>query len=186
LIIGLVLGVGAVGPFALADRLKQAIGGVLGPLTNAVYPLVCRISGRDASKEETRAKQLFFCLIVAVSGTASLGLLIFAPLIVSIVGGKAFEETTTLLRIIAPVPLIVALSNILGVQTMMPLRMDRQVAIIVTTAAIFGSAGMFISTYYFHLSGAAATVLLVEAFVTTAMAVALLRQRVSIIKLFWG
>ena len=112
LIVGYILGPAAAGPFALADRLRQAIGGVLGPITNAIYPFICRISGRDPSSEETRTKRLFFVIIVVSSGLISIGLLIFAPFVVHLVGGEAFRQATPVLRLMAPLPFVISLSSI--------------------------------------------------------------------------
>jgi PST family polysaccharide transporter len=183
LIVGYILGPAAAGPFALADRLRQAIGGVLGPITNAIYPFICRISERDPSSEETRTKRLFFVIIVVSSGLISIGLLIFAPFVVHLVGGEAFRQATPVLRLMAPLPFVISLSNIFGIQTMIPLRMDRQLTFVVTAAACLGVASMFLLTSLFGLEGAGLTVLLVECFVTVTMAV-ILQRRISVMSLF--
>ena len=183
LIVGLVLGPAAAGPFALADRLRQAVGGILGPITSAIYPFVCRISGRDASAEETRTKRMFFLIIVVSSGMMSVCLLIFAASIVRIVGGEAFSQAVPVLRLMAPLPFIISLSNIFGIQTMIPMRMDRHLTFVVTTAACLGVASMFVLSSLLGLEGAGLTVLLVEIFVAVTMGI-ILQRRMSVMSLF--
>jgi PST family polysaccharide transporter len=183
LIVNAVLGPAAAGPFALADRLRQAIGNILGPITNAIYPFVCRIASQEESAEESRTKRLFFCIIAVSSALLSIGLFIFAPLIVHLAGGEAFKEAGTVLRLMAPVPFIVSLSNIFGIQTMIPLRMDGYLTMVVTSAAVLGVAGMFVLTNLLGLEGAGLTVLLVEIFVTTSMII-ILRKRMKVMSLF--
>jgi PST family polysaccharide transporter len=185
LIVGFVLGPAAAGPFALADRLRQAVGNILGPITSAIYPFACRIAGQDTSAEESKTKRLFFCIITGSSGLLSISLFIFSPLIVHFVGGEAFQQAVPVLRLMSPLPLVLTLSNIFGVQTMIPLRMDGHVAAVVSSAAVLGVGTMFVLTRLFGLEGAGLSVLLVELFVTGAMA-SILQRRMNVMKLFVG
>ena len=66
---------------------------------------------------------------------------------------------------------------------MMPLRMDGHVASVVTSAAVLGVATMFALTSLLGLAGAGLSVLLVELFVTGAMAL-ILQRRMNVMKLF--
>lgn len=185
LIVTLVLGPSGAGPFALADRIRQATGGLLGPITSAVYPFVCRIAHRDETLEEKSTKQLFFRLIVIISALLSAALFGFVEPIVKLVGGDAFSAAVPVLRFMALLPLIIALSNIFGVQTMFPLRMDRHVAYVVTSAAFLGPLGLLAFTHFWGLAGAGLAVLLVECFVTLSLGV-ILHSRKNVLSLFFA
>src|SRR5262249_51221189 len=156
-----VLGPAAAGAFALADRLTQAASGVIGPVITAIYPFVCRISGRVETPEDSHTKRTFFQGVVVLAAINSAILFTCAPMLISFIGGEEFGDAVVVLRVMALLPLVVALSNILGIQTMLPLHMDRQVTAILTTAAILGVAGIFISSPLFGLIGAGLTVLAV-------------------------
>jgi polysaccharide transporter, PST family len=184
IIVNLVLGPGAAGSYALAERLYAATVGVMGPILSALYPFVCRIAGRDETHQESWTKQLFFCSIVALSGVMSLTLFLLAPTIISLVGGTRFESASLVLRIMAFAPVLVALSNIFATQTMIPLGMDRQASWIFAAAAALSISGMFILTNSIGLIGAPINLVAVEAFVTLS-AVMILRQRLHVLSLFW-
>jgi len=185
LIVALILGPAAAGPFALADRLRQATSGVLGPITTAVYPVICRATHRTKTDEERSTIQLFFRLIVAVSAVLSIGLLCFAAPVVKLVGGDSFAPAINVLRLMAFLPVVISLSNILGVQTMIPMRMDRYVAYVVTLAAGFGSITLTVFTSFWGLTGAAVAILLVECFVTLLFGILVHRRR-NIMSLFFA
>jgi PST family polysaccharide transporter len=182
-IVNMVLGPTAAGPFALADRLRQATSGLLGPITGAIYPFVCRIAEGEETTEEAKTKRLFFRTIFGLSFLMSIGLFTFAPTIVQLAGGGAFADAASVLRITAFVPALTALSNIIAVQSMLPLGMDREVTTIVTVAAVLGVAGMIVMTKMYGLIGAATVVVGVEIFVTAAAAITMNRRR-SIFSLF--
>jgi len=184
LIVAFVLGPVAAGAFALANRVRGAAAGVIGLITQAVYPFLCRIAGREETHEEAWARRLFLRAIVAISGVISLTLFGFAPFIIWLAGGRAFQDATQVLSIIAFLPMVAALSNTLGRQTMLPLHMDREYTRIVMLAALFGVTSMFFLTHKLGLRGAALGMLGVEMYVAGAFAVALQRRK-SILSLFF-
>ncbi len=120
LIVAFVLGPSAAGAFALADRVRLATTGIIDPVTQAVYPFVCRLAGQGATHEEIWVKRIFFRSIVVLAAVISLGLFAFAPLIIWLVGGSAFEAAVPVVRILAFLPVVIALSNTLGRQTLLP------------------------------------------------------------------
>jgi O-antigen/teichoic acid export membrane protein len=183
-IISFVLGPVAAGAFALADRVRVAAGSIIDPITVAVYPLACQIADRQATNEEGRAKRVFFRAVIALSTFVSLTLFIGAPLIISLLGGKQFEDAIPVLQIIAFLPPIVALSNTLGKQTMLPLRMDREYTWVVASAALLGMTGISASAHHFGLPGAALMLTAVETFVTVAFAI-IVQRRMSLLSLFF-
>ncbi len=184
LIVAFIMGPGAAGAFALADRARSVTSGVIGPFTRAIYPFVNRLADREETHEEAWTKRIFFRGVVALSALISIFLFIFAPLIIWFLGGRAFQDSILVLQIIALLPPIKALTNIFSVQTMIPLHMDRQLMWIVTSAALFGVTGVFVLTNYLALPGAALAVLAVEIYVTVACAFSVQRRK-SILSLFF-
>jgi PST family polysaccharide transporter len=183
-IVALVLGPSAAGAFALADRVCLATGGIIGPVTQALYPFVCRMAGREETHREAWEKRIFFGGIVVLSISISLALFTLAPLIVLMLGGPAFHDAIPVLRIIAVLPVIIALSNIFGMQTMLPLHMDREFTLVVASAAVISVAAMFVLTRGFGLPGAALTMIAVETYVTVAF-VMNVQRRINVLSLFF-
>jgi PST family polysaccharide transporter len=185
IIVNLLLGPGAAGPFALADRLRGVAGAITGPITSAVYPVVCRISVQPKLHQEAWAKRTFFRAVLALSALVSIGLFVFAPAIIHLAGGPAFTEAVPILHILAILPFFIALSNILGMQTMMPLGLDWSATWIFAIAGILGITGILILTPAFGLRGAASAAVLAEAFVVLSMIVVLRNNRIKVLSLLF-
>jgi PST family polysaccharide transporter len=185
IITNLILGPTAAGLFALADRLRSAMTNILGPITTAVFPFVCRLSAQPITHEESQLKRLLFLLIMTIAIMLSVFLFVFAPLIVSIVAGPAFSESVPIVRIMAAVPVFVALSNILGVQTMVPLGMDRILTLIFAFTALVNFGGLLILSNAFGLHGAALAVLGSEIFVALLL-IFVLAKKMRVISLFFA
>jgi PST family polysaccharide transporter len=183
IIVNSLLGPTAAGPFALADRLRNVVGNITVPIVTAIYPFVCRIALQPAAEDEAWAKRVFFQGTLGMSAAISLVLFGFAPTIIALAGGDAFADAIPILRILAGVPFLIALSNILGVQTMMPLGMDWHATSIFAATAAVGIIGMFVATKLFGLEGSAFSVLAVEIFVTISMIV-VLQRRIDVLSLF--
>ncbi len=184
LIVALVLGPEAAGSFALADKIRLATGGIIGPITQAVYPFVCRIAGREESAEEARTKRLFFRGVVGVAAAISLTLFVLAPVIIWAAGGNAFVDAVPVLKLLAFLPVIIGLSNTLGQQTMLPLHMDREYTVVVGSAAVLGVTALYSLSWMFDLVGAGMAMVAVEIYVTIAFAV-VVQRRTSILSLFF-
>ena len=184
LLVNLILGPAGAASFALADKVRSAAMSTLGPVTNAIYPFVCGIIGRHETPQEAHTKRIFFRLLIGASFLMVLALLWLAPLIVHVIGGREFEDAVPVLRLMAFLPLITILSNIFGIQTMMPLNMDRQVSWVVTSAAVLGVVSMLVLSSIFTLKGAGLSMLIVESYVTVAMGI-LLGRRLNIMYLFF-
>jgi O-antigen/teichoic acid export membrane protein len=178
LIVSLLLGNRAAGIFGLADRVRQAAVSALVPLTQAIYPYICRTSG-SGDPEERAARRRMFQLMIAAGGGLGLIMFVAAPVAVAVLGGQSFEAATVLVRIFAAVPILVIVSNILGVQIMLPLGMDRRVAEVTIYSALLGVALQLGLTHLFGLSGSASSYVVVELFVCLGFATALLSSRHS-------
>ena len=96
--------------------------------------------------------------------------------------GPQFTETTRVLRWLAPIPFLVALSNVFGIQTMLPMGMSRSVSRILLTAGLLNVCLLFALTPPFGSSGTAVSVTTTELFVTVVMAWFLRRENVPLFK----
>jgi len=177
LFVAFILGPAAAGAFALADRVRTVAASVIGPLNMAVYPFIYRVVGGVESEEAEWTQRVFFLGVVTLAALISVALFVFAPLIIWLLAGDAFNDAIFVLRIIAFLPLIITLSNRLGYQALIPLGMDRQFMWIVISAALFGVAGIFVLMNRLGLAGAALAMLTVEIYVTVAFAIAVQTRR---------
>lgn len=161
LIVSYVLGTEAAGIFGLADRIRGAAMGLLVPMTQAIYPFVCRTIQSDTD-EERKARRRMFQIMIWTSVAMGVALFVSAPWAVSILGGVHFEAATPVVRIFALIPLLVTITNILGVQIMLPRKMDRSVAAVVIACGALGVALQLVLTRSFGVEGSAWAYVMVE------------------------
>lgn len=169
LVLGWMAGPVALAYFNLADKLRSAAQSLLSPLSQALFPRMSHLvqSNGDAAYALIRRGALG---VLIVAGSASTALWVLADWLVLLLGGGDFLPAADVLRWLAPLPLVIGLSNVLGVQIMLPHGLNRAFNTILVSAAAASLAliGPMVST--FQATGAAQTVLAVEIGVTCAMA----------------
>lgn len=181
-LVGVMLGPEAAGYFALADRVRGAVVGLFDPLSQSIYPYLC---GSDAAADRDRHRRLFFRVLMIMSALAAALLYVASPLIAAFLGGERFAHAVPLLKILSPTPLLICLSNLLGIQTMLPDDMERQLTVVVTVAGFVGVALIIVMVAGLGLDGAAWSYVAVEAGVAVALA-ACVRRRHPLTSLFFA
>ena len=180
-VVGALLGPVAAGYFALADRVRGAVVGLFDPVSQSLYPYLC---SADAGASREQNKRVFFRALVGLSLLAAAALYLASPLIAGFLGGERFRNSVPLLQILSVTPVLICLSNILGIQTMLPDDMERELSHIVSTAGLAGVFLVTAMTAAFGLAGAAWSYVIVETGVTVAMAFTVRRTR-SLLGLFF-
>lgn len=161
--------------FNLADKLRSAAQSLLTPLLQALFPRMSHLVGVNGNTAFLLIKRSAMAVFF-ISGCMSIGLWALSEWAVLLVGGIDFSPAAEVLRWLAPLPLIVGLSNILGVQIMLPLGFTRAFNAILASAAVVSVVLIFPMTRHNGAIGAAQTILIVEALVTTSMAAFLWRH----------
>ena len=96
---------------------------------------------------------------------------ILAPYIVVIMGGESFEPAIAVLRWMAPLPFIISLSNILGIQIMIPNERSDAFNRILGICGFISLAMILPLIYLGSYVGASINTLITEGLVTILMAV---------------
>ncbi len=179
-LLGFIAGNAALGLYGAAYKIIQAIKGVMGPISNGIFPHISALS--KTSKPDAIA---FLKKATKILGVASFLLFIltfiFADLIVSIIMGEGYIKSVELLRIISPLPFLIALSNIFGIQTMVAFQFEKLFSrILMASAAVNFIIGIPL-IYQFSSVGLAITTVIVETFVTVTMYVALRKRGIRLI-----
>lgn len=175
LALGLMAGTNAVSYFSLADRIRNAGQSLLSPIANALFPRLSHLYISDRARA-TRLAQKGFALTLGLSALISLILFFAAEPAVALLGGEDFGPAASVLRILSSLPLIVGLSNVFGVQIMLPNGRTREFNTILGLAAALGLIAIWPLSHSFGALGAAVSVVGVELFVTLAMALYLFRH----------
>lgn len=157
-----------VGYFAAADKIVQAVKGLYVPVSQAVYPLISK-----KIHEDRQTGLVFIKKLTKIIGSSmfaiSLLLFLLADQIVSLLLGTQYQQSILLLKVMAFLPFIIALSNIYGIQTMLNFGYKQAFSRILATAAAIGILLGFLLVPTYQENGSAATILIVELFVTTTM-----------------
>jgi|GEM_PF-1548492 len=135
IVLGLVATTAEVGLYSGADKLARICAMIIGPASLVVMP---RIFASMAKSNEAAARisGQFLLVQLALTVPMSLGLFLFAPWIIQIVLGPGFEASVTILRVLSPVPVLIALSNALNNQFLVPLKLDKKLAALSLTCAL--------------------------------------------------
>ena len=101
-------------------------------------------------------------LVFYFTAAICLGILIFAPFIVFLIYGKSFEGSIISVQILSFLPLISAMSSLMGIQTMLNLRMDNLFLKITSFAACFSLVLNLLLGYYFSYIGTSISYIVTE------------------------
>jgi PST family polysaccharide transporter len=168
-LVGLLAGNVQAGYFSTAEKVIRATVGLLGPVFQGIFPHV-NVVARESRDRAIAFLRRSLLWIGPPSLLASLILLFFAQPIVLLLFGSQAVGSASVLRWVALLPFLVSLSNVLGVQTMVTFGMERQFSRILIIAGVVNVVVCSLLVNRFGANGAAASVLIVEAGVTLAMA----------------
>lgn len=178
-LVGLLGGNVQAGYFSASEKMIRAMQGLIAPGMQAVFPHVNSLFGhsREIAFQFIRRMLKGVGVLMFI---ASLLLFALAHPVVTLCFGKAAIGMVPVVRWIAFLPFVIGISNVLGIQTMLPMEMDKQFSKIVVLAGALNIALAIPLIRFSGAPGAAAAVLVSEVFVTTAMALALQREGVPI------
>ncbi len=177
-ILGMFTDVTVAGYYSAAEKIVQMVLAFVVPVSQAVYPRASQLaaSSREAALELTR-KMLLFMGSAGLSMSA--GVLVAAPWIVPIFLGAEFHPSIAIMRILSPLPFLIAVSNVLGMQIMIPFKHDVAFTLILVAAGLFNLGMSALLAPRWQGSGMAVAVTFSELLVTTAMFWYLRRRRLA-------
>lgn len=163
-VLGTLTSTTAVGYFSAAMKLIDAVKGLMGAISQAVYPHV------SAQKENAvRFIKRFGKIFVGLCLILSLGIFFGAGLIIEILFGSGYDESVLILKILAWLPFVISISNVCGIQTMLNFGRQKEFSIILIGAALLDLTAIFPATLFREEIGVAWVSLAVEIFVSTVM-----------------
>lgn len=113
-----------VGLFSGAERICRSAINLLNPLAQAYYPRIARAVAQSRMEGERSLKSAAKVMIgssLAISAVLWIG----AGTAIRLILGKEFEAAVPALRILALLPPLIAVTNVLGLQWMLALHLDR-------------------------------------------------------------
>lgn len=155
--------------YASGEKIMNAVQGLLGPVSQALYPHLTKIVHNDKSKGIKAIQQALF-RIAGVGLVISIGLFVAAPVIVRLLFGVKYQiATTEVVRILSVLPFIICLSNIFGIQTMLPFGLTKPFSRILIISSILNVVLLLILIPRYSYVGTAISVVITEVSVTSMM-----------------
>jgi len=167
-ILGLFTNNTIVGYYSAAERIIRAILGFLGPISQTIYPYLSKLMNVSKEVGISFIRKLTV-LIGSLGFVVSLIIFIFADLIVKVILGTQYTQSTIVLRILAFLPFIVGLSNVFGIQTMLTLNYKEPFFKILLAAGTVNMVLAIITVPILKHVGTSLSFLLTEMFVTISM-----------------
>ena len=175
-ILGLLAGNTSVGIFTGADKLRlayQSLGNIAG---QTVYPSLSSLmkNSKSVGLRFLKKYSLIFGTIILLFSSLVFS---FSDLIVEIVLGSEFSSAGLVLKILAFLPFIIFLSNIVGIQIMLNLGYDKEFNRVILIAALINITLLFILVPTLAEIGTAISMLTTEVFVTTTMLIFISKRK---------
>ncbi len=157
-----------VGYYSAAERLIKTGLSLEGIVGQAFYPHISKFAdlGRAAMFAEVRkAFKVMMCFAVVASSVAFFG----ADFIIGIIYGPEFSASVLPLKIMSLLFIVIGLSNIAGMQILLPLNKRKEVSYPVVAGGAVSLACLFLLVPAYMETGAAVSFLISEVVVTSWM-----------------
>ncbi|MCD7781680.1 MAG: flippase [Methanosphaera sp.] len=182
-LLGLLTNNTMVGYYSIAEKIIMAVNGMMNPISQALYPFISRKVNKDTDDKKTSISFIrkITYIMATVSGVASIGLFLFAEPIILILFGDAYSSSVLLLRILSPLPFVVGLSTIFGIETMLTFNYNKAFTRIVLLGGILDIVLGIILITFMAAEGIAISFLITEIFITASMFLFLQSKDIKII-----
>jgi polysaccharide transporter, PST family len=163
-----------VGYFAGAERIARAVSSLINPITQAVYPRISFEvvkSIRDAQTIIQRSA----VIVIGVGTVLSVLVYLTSPLLTRIVLGQGYTESTAVLSVLSPLPFLISIASVLGVQWMLPLGYDKEFTLFILLAGLVNLVFGFLLIHYLGPIGMAWSVSIAELTVASCVILFLFR-----------
>ncbi len=168
-ILGITTNYLVVGYYSAAEKIVVAVLKLYVPIAQALYPRFSKLAAD--SKELTLFWARRMLIIMSSFGfTLSVILFVGAPFFVRLLLGPDYEASITVMRILSPLPFIISISHVFGVQVLLPLRHDKAILIFICLAGLLNVGLAFLLSPLWGAGGMALAVLISEAFITISYA----------------
>ncbi len=163
-ILGMLTNYTVVGYYSAAEKITLSLLGLFRPVALAVYPRLSRIASSSKNTVLFWSRRLIF-VMGGLGLAASLTMFFGAPLIVKIILGSGYGPSIIVLQVLSLLPFIVALSDVLSIQIMLPFSKDKFYTMIRVFTAFLHILLALLLVPRFNEAGMAATLVSSQAFI---------------------
>jgi PST family polysaccharide transporter len=170
-----------VGYYSAGEKVVKGIQGLLAPLSQTIYPHVSRLT-LESRESAFRFLRKMIRLVGSTTFIGSLILFILAHPIGIFILGNNFQESILVIRCLAFLPFLVALSNIFGVQIMLNFGLKNLFMRILIMAGILDIILAILLGPTLKYIGISIASLITECFVTVTMLIVLIKKRLPVFR----
>ncbi len=163
-------GSSALGVFNLADKAKSAIISLSGPIAAALFPRMSLLAKTEKNQFFNLGFKAAVWQIAILTPICTLSWF-YAADIAMLLGGHEFIDATSTIRWLSFIPLMTSTSNILGMQILIPLGMEKIFSKIYILGFILITILIFNLCPNFHAEGAAISLFISEFIVLIALGI---------------
>lgn len=180
-ILGFVASEAAVGAFVAAYTLIKAALGLMGPVSQALFPRISYLLAHERARAEQMLRRVF-ALQSLVGLVISVGIWVVSPIVVPLLFGAAYVQALPVLLGLAVLPVLIAISNVFGIQIMVPLGHNSAFSAVLIAAGLINVVLVFPLGAWWGAMGAAVSMVVAEILVTGVMALYIKKNEPGI----WG
>jgi PST family polysaccharide transporter len=167
-ILGILTNHTVVGYYSAAEKIVRIIIDIFGPISQAAYPRLSKMTSKSKSEALKWCRRILV-LVGSLAFIFSVILFIASPLIIRIILGYFYEPSTTILRGLAFLCLLMSTNHVLTVQVIFPFYKEKSYTLITFAAAILNFTLAIVLVPIWHGLGMALSALISEIFVTLAI-----------------
>lgn len=169
LILGLFAPPPIVGFYSGAERISRSLLALVNPITQVLFARQSHEAVHAQESVRTNARRALVAM-VALGGGLSLAAFFGAPILVHLLLGRSFDASIPLLRVLALLPLLIAVGNAFGQQWLLPHGRDYQFNAVILLAGIVNIGAALLLVRRYSALGMCWAVAMAELFVTLGLA----------------
>lgn len=174
--LGIFSGNTAVAFYSAAEKIYAALAGIQQNLSRVLYPHVSKLAIDFKSSKAITFIRKSFLLIITITIPLTLICFLFAKPIILLIYGQKFAESVKIFQIFSFLFVIVGISDIFGIQTMLPFGMTRQYSITILAAGIINVLLSIILIPPFRDLGAVISLLITQIAIVVIMFIFIKRK----------
>lgn len=181
-ILGLVSVPAQVGFFGASDKLVRAANRMQIPLAELFFPKMNKLINQNSKNAEIMIRKIFW-IMLGVSSLLTIGIIATAPWAIPFILGDGYEPAIYLAQLLSLSLPLIAVSNVLGTQWMIPKGFDKAYRKVIIRTAVLNIMAAPLMAYYFGALGMVINVVCVELVVVAGFYISLGNNRPNILKI---
>lgn len=179
MLLGLLAPPAQVGLFGGAERIAKFFVRVVGPIKDSLYPRLSHLAATDRAQQH-RLAQMGLAVMGGLGLLMTIGVAVAAPILVRVVLGSEYEDAIPVVRILAALPFLIAMSHALGTQWLLPLGYERPFMLVTYGAGPVNLVLALALATQWQATGMAVASLAAQIFSTGGLYLALRRRGVRV------